>query len=97
MTREIDQRIVQAFKAFGSLHSAVFLAHDLSLETKRQVYCSVVLGVLLYGVETWELTRVLVRKLSDFIVVMFVVLWMLGGLYSGHNILPLLSRLNVLV
>ena len=45
---------------------AVFLAHDLSLETKRLVYCSVVLGVLLYGVETWAPTQVLVRKLEWF-------------------------------
>ena len=66
MTGEIDQHIVQASKAFGSLHSAVFLARDLSLETKRLVYCSVVLGVLLYGVETWAPTPVLVRKLEWF-------------------------------
>ena len=66
MTGEIDQRIVQASKAFGSLRSAVFLAHDLSLETKRLVYCSVVLGMLLYGAETWAPTQVLVRKLEWF-------------------------------
>ena len=66
MTGEVDQCIVQASKAFGSLRSAVFLAHDLSLETKRLVYCSVVLGVLLYGVETWAPTLVLVRKLEWF-------------------------------
>ena len=66
MTGEIDQHIVQASKALGSLRSAVFLAHDLSLETKRLVYCSVVLGVLLYGAETWAPTQVLVRKFEWF-------------------------------
>ena len=65
MTGEIDQHIVQASKAFGSLRSAVFLAHDLSLEMKRLVYCFVVLGVL-YGAETWAPTQVLVRKLEWF-------------------------------
>ena len=44
----------------------MFLAHDLSLETKRLVYCSVVLGVFLYGAETWAPTQVLVRKLEWF-------------------------------
>ena len=44
ITGEIDQCIVQASKAFGSLRSAVFF----SLETKRLVYCSVVLEVLVY-------------------------------------------------
>ena len=33
MTGEIDQHIVQVSKAFDSLCIAVFLAHDLSLET----------------------------------------------------------------
>ena len=66
MTGEIDQRIVQASKAFDSLRSAVFMAHDLSLETKRLVYCSVVLGVLLHGAETWSPTQALVRKLEWF-------------------------------
>ena len=42
------------------------MACDLSLETKQLVYQSVVLGVLLYGVETWAPTQVLVRKLQTF-------------------------------
>ena len=52
MTGEIDQCIVQAFKAFGSLHSAVFMAHDFSLETKRLVrmlLCSAGSGVAWCG------------------------------------------------
>ena len=57
-------RLSQVSKAFGSLHSAVFMAHDLSLEIKRLVYCSVVLVVLLYGIEMWTPIEVLVRKLE---------------------------------
>ena len=61
MAGEIDCRIVLVSKVFGSLHSAVFMAHDHSVETKRLVYCSVMLGVLFYGAEMWALTPVLVR------------------------------------
>jgi len=44
----------------------VFTASDLTLDTKRMVYRSVVLGVLLYGVETWAPTQELVSKLDRF-------------------------------
>ena len=44
----------------------MFLAHDLSLETKRLVYQSLVLGVLLYGAETWAPKQVTVKKLETF-------------------------------
>ena len=42
---EVGCRIAQAARAFGSLHDSVFAASDLSLETKRMVYQSVVLGM----------------------------------------------------
>ena len=66
MTEEIDCRIVQASKALGSLHSAVFMSHDLNVETKRLVYYSVVLGVLFYDAEMWTPTQVLIRELERF-------------------------------
>ena len=66
MTGEVTRRIAQASRVFGKLHSSVFTACDLSLETTRLVYQSVVLDVLLYGVETWAPTQVLVRKLETF-------------------------------
>ena len=50
---EVSCRIAQASRAFGSLRDSVFTASDLTMETKRMVYRSVVLGVLLYGAETW--------------------------------------------
>ena len=53
MTGEVDHCIVRVSKAFGSLRSAVFITHDLCLETKRLVYRSVMLGVFLYGSKTW--------------------------------------------
>ena len=56
----------QASKVFGGLCSSGFMVHNLSLETKRLVYHSVVLGTLLYGAEAWTPTQVLVRKLETF-------------------------------
>ena len=66
MVAEVSNRIAQASRAFGSLCNSVFTASDLTLETKRIVYRSVVLGVLLYGAEAWAPTQELVRKLDCF-------------------------------
>ena len=49
---EVSHRIAQASRAFGSLCDSVFTFSDLTMQTKRLVHRSVVLGVLLYGVET---------------------------------------------
>ena len=49
MVAEVSNRIAQASRAFDSLRNSVFTASDLTLETKRMVYRSVVLGVLLYA------------------------------------------------
>ena len=92
MTGEVDHRIVQASKAFGSLCSAMFMAHDLNLETKRLVYRSVVLGVLLYSAETWAPMQVLIRKLEWFHRHCVYCIMGVGGLFSGQKpqrILPL--------
>ena len=63
---EVSNRIAQASMAFGSLRYSVFTASELTLETKRLVYRSVVLGVWLYGAEAWAPTQELVRKLDCF-------------------------------
>ena len=42
----------------------MFTASDLTLETKRMVYRSVVLKLLLYGAEIWAPTQELVSKLD---------------------------------
>ena len=52
MTGEVNCQIAQTLKAFGELCNSVFKARDLSIETKRLVYQSVVLGILLYSAET---------------------------------------------
>ena len=63
---EVGSRIVQASRVFGSLCDSVFTASNLTLETKRMVYRSVVLGASLYGAETWAPTQELASKLDKF-------------------------------
>ena len=48
VSSEVDRRIKQASKAFGSLPKVVFADRDLSLKTKRKMYVPCVLSVLLY-------------------------------------------------
>ena len=50
------------------MHSCmpVFRDSNLSLKTKRKVYQAVVLGVLLYGSETWTTKRKDNRRLEVF-------------------------------
>ena len=63
---DVENRIAKASRAFGSLKRPVFRDKDLSLKTKRLVYQAVVLGVLLYGAETWATKREHSRKLEVF-------------------------------
>ena len=91
MVGEISCRIA---RTFGSLCDSVFTASDLTLETKRIVYHSVVLGVLLYGAETWAPTQELVSKLDRF---HRRHVHCILGISSGRNTSLLLSWLANLV
>ena len=64
--KDVCERIAKASRAFGMLKEPVFRDRNLSITTKRLVYNSVVLGVLLYGSETWTTTRSITRKLESF-------------------------------
>ena len=64
--KDVCERIAKASCAFGMLKEPVFRDRNLSITTKRLVYNSVVLGVLLYGSETWTTTRNITRKLESF-------------------------------
>ena len=61
---ETDRRIANASKAFGALRQAVFKDDNLSVATKRKVYQSCVLSVLLYGAECWTPLRRHIRNLN---------------------------------
>ena len=63
---DIDRRIAQASKAFGTLRKPVFNNRDLKLKTKRKVYQACVLSVLLYGSECWTPLRKDLKKLDSF-------------------------------
>ena len=66
MKKEISSRIAKASRAFGSLRKPIFQDKNLSIPTKRAVYCAVVLSVLFYGAETWTLKAEHTRRLRSF-------------------------------
>lgn len=57
ITSDVESRIAKASRVYGVLRRPVFRDIDLSLNIKRLVYCAMVLGVLLYGAETWATKR----------------------------------------
>ena len=54
---ELNTRISQAASIFGALRRSVFSDAMLLLTTKCMIYQAVVLGVLLYAVETWPVKQ----------------------------------------
>ena len=66
IAQEVGERIAKGSRAFGALCEPIFRDCDLSLRTKRSVYRAVVLGVLLYGSETWTTKKDTVRRLKVF-------------------------------
>ena len=50
---DVNSRIKKASRAFGSLRVPIFNNPNMSVATKRTVYKTVVLAVLLYGSKTW--------------------------------------------
>ena len=63
---EIDRRIANVLKAFGTLRQAVFRDHNFSTMTKRLIYKACVLSVLLYGAECWTPLQRQLKCLNTF-------------------------------
>ena len=63
---DIIARIRKAQQAFACLR-AVWKATSLSLKTKIEIFNSNVKSVLLYGSETWRLTKTLLSKVQTFV------------------------------
>ena len=63
---EVDRLMANASKAFAALHPAVFNDRNLNVNTKRQVYQTCVLSVLLYGSECWALLHRHRNRLNAF-------------------------------
>ena len=66
MNAELTARVARAAAVFGVLRRSVFCDSLLSLQTKRMVYQAVMLGVLLYAVETWPIKQRDVHSLEVF-------------------------------
>ena len=66
IVKEVGERIAKASRAFGALREPVFRDSNLSYRTKRLVYRAVILGVLVYGSETWTTKHDTKRKLEAF-------------------------------
>ena len=63
---DLDDKIARASRAFGALQKPVFRDGSLSLVTKKVVYQTVVLGILLYAAETWPAKQKDIRRLEGF-------------------------------
>ena len=62
---EISARISKASQAFGMLKST-WKAKNISLKTKLRLFKSNVLTTLLYGAESWKITKTISNKLEVF-------------------------------
>lgn len=63
---EVEARIKSASAAFASMRSQLFSSRYVKPAHKAQTYESIVLGLLLYGSETWSLTEKLKIRLRSF-------------------------------
>ncbi len=61
--KEIRKRIGMGWSAFGKKN--LVMNSNLPLSLKRKVYNQCILPVLMYGAETWRLTKELERKLRS--------------------------------
>ena len=63
---EITARIAKATAAFGRLSKRLWTNNGIQLYTKICVYKAAVLTSLLYGCETWTLTKKQIKRLENF-------------------------------
>ena len=63
---ELTARVLRAATVFGAMRRSVFSDKLMCLQTKRMVYQAVVLGVLLYAVETWPIKQSNLHPLEVF-------------------------------
>jgi len=63
---EINTRINNANRAWGSLQSTIFRRRDITITTKLEVYRISILPVLLYGSEAWTINKNQLNSLEVF-------------------------------
>ena len=66
MEKEVTSRIEKAGTVYQIWRRKVFRSRNLSKETKMRVFRTMVMSVLLYGTETWSVTKKEIRKLTTF-------------------------------
>ena len=63
---DIDERLSKASQTFGALRKHTFANRDVKPEIKARLYVALVLGVLLYGCESWFLRVKEYKKMQRF-------------------------------
>ena len=63
---DVCSRIKSAAGAFGALRKQLFESRHFSFQTKKVVYVTLVVNILLYGAECWCLTEDLLARLRSF-------------------------------
>jgi len=66
MDDNITAKIAKGCTAFGGLQHRLWREHGVSLKTKVEVYCAVVLTTLLFGSACWTLYRKHIKQLEQF-------------------------------
>ena len=61
--QEVSIRIKAGWSVFGK-YSEIFLDRHLPMSLKRKVFNQCVLPAMIYGCQTWSLTKALVKKLE---------------------------------
>ncbi|XP_048759469.1 uncharacterized protein LOC125669065 [Ostrea edulis] len=64
-TSDVESRIAKARAAFASLGN-IWKSTAISIKTKIRIFKSNIIGVLLYGVESWKVTKSIVLRLDVF-------------------------------
>jgi len=66
LDRKVTHHIAKASAPFGHLRSRLWNEDGVPLKTKIDVYCTVVLSILLYSCETWTIYRRHIHCLDKF-------------------------------
>ena len=86
---DVQDKIGRVSRVFGTFRGSMFCDRNLSLTTKRMVYCSMVLEVLLYGAESWAIKEQPSGRSKHYIIDVCAAHWVLVELSKGLGTLPL--------
>jgi hypothetical protein len=61
---EIKRRLAMAGAVFNRLQEKIFKRHDIVLEVKMRIFNTCVIPVLIYGSESWSITKTMEKRLD---------------------------------